>query len=1202
MRADHAISYSPEAEKRSPDDVQREASDPGASVWVGASAGTGKTKVLTDRLLRLLLPQADGSPGSEPHRILCLTFTKAAASEMTIRLFTTLGRWAVMPVEPTGSGDPNLRETLRTLTGVDPNAQQIEAAQQLFARVLDAPAGLRILTIHSFCQSVLGRFPLEADLQPHFNVLDESAASDLIAQAQQIALARAGEKTMAGSALQNALEHLTSQQTEDQFAKLANDICKERGQMAGILRGFKNVDSIYAAVCEFYGIRPGQDEKAYLADAIYPDPDNEERIKRVALIMQQQGKKTDIERADFILGWLSRNEGERLQHFEEYRNGFLTKGGTVFAKNFPTNDVKKACQDAEEILHEEGRRLEKILDTIKAIKAARLTRDVLILGEAVNRAYEALKAEKGGLDYDDLILKTFELLRGRTLTLKGLGEGRTADVTDWIMYKLDQGIDHVLVDEAQDTNPEQWAIIEALCDDFFSGMGTREERVRTVFAVGDMKQSIYSFQRAAPEEFRKMKSLFKQKTVLADQEFKDVSLNMSFRSTEAVLKVVDKTFDRNDLRLAMGGEIVSHNSMRKGQAGLVEMWPIIETEKPEQRGLWDPPVSVHEGRESVIVLAERVADQIEGWLRAGELLPAYGRAVQPGDIMILVRSRTGLVDAMIRALKLRGVPVSGMDRMNLAPQIVVQDLLAAAKFCLLPSDDLTLACFLKSPLIGWGDEELFSVAAGRDGDLWSALVHFEPQANRRLLDDSSGLTQERAEEVAGYLQELRAEAQRGTAYGFFSHVLLSACPGDVQSGLQALRRRLGEDALDPLEEFLRLALDFGKGQPDVLELFVDSFESHTTEIKREMEEAGGQVRIMTVHGSKGLQAPIVILPDTIPSSSSSKVSGILWPDKTGLKFPLWAPRKDDEPNAYQAMKARLAEKAMQEDARLLYVAMTRAADRLYVCGRKGARSEKAYEVSWYRTVREGMLGLEGVEETSEGLLRYRTEQNAEPDKRRDGTGAVVRAHETPSWLRHEAPDEATPPRPLIPSKQLAGDEADDYEIAAISPLAGGQDFRFLRGNLTHKLLQFLPHFAVESRENAAMRFVDKNGGALPSEVRESIVREVLAIFEHPDTSVFFDQNGLSEVPLTALLEDNRALSGQIDRLVVENERVWVLDYKTNRPPPERPEDVPRAYLRQMRAYRDAIAGVYPGRQIVCGLFWTDGTRLMILPDDVMNSG
>lgn len=1184
----------------SPDEVQRMASEPAASVWVGASAGTGKTKVLTDRLLRLLLPQQDGTPGTEPHRILCLTFTKAAASEMTIRLFETLGRWAVMPVDD-ADGGPCLREILERLNGYAPTAQQIKAAQQLFARILDAPAGLRILTIHSFCQSILGRFPLEADLQPHFRVLEETQARELIEQAQRAAIAEAGRLEMAGSALRNALENLTAEQSEDQFAELANDICKERGQMAGLLRGFQDVEAIYAAVCGFYGVTLGEDEKGYLAAAMNPAPEDEAAIKRVALAMLEGGKN-DQERGGVILDWFSMNSQERHLNFWNYSRGFLTKAGTLYAKDFPSKAVRAQHPDAEDILHAEGRRLEGILDRSKAIHSARLTRDVLILGEAINRKYQSLKAERGGVDYDDLILKTHDLLRGRTLTLRGLGEGREQDVTRWIMYKLDQGIDHVLVDEAQDTNPEQWAIIEALCDDFFTGQGAKEDRVRTVFAVGDMKQSIYSFQRAAPEEFSRMNGLFHEKAEQAAQIFQNVFLSMSFRSTEAVLAAVDKTFDRDDLRTAMGGEFVHHTSVRAGQGGLVEMWPIIETEKPDQRSFWDPPVSVHEGRKSVLVLADTVADRIEGWLRSGEILPAYGRAVTPGDIMVLVRSRTALVDALIRALKTRGVPVSGMDRMDLSPQLVVQDLMAAAKFCLLPPDDLTLACLLKSPLIGWGDAELFALAAGRTGDLWSALVHFEPQANRRLLDDPIGLLPAQAQAITAYLRGLRSYAQSLGAYEFFSHILLSPCPGDEQSGLRALRRRLGEDSLDPLEEFLRMALTFGRDQPDVLELFVQYFESNPAEIKREMEEAGGQVRIMTVHGSKGLQAPIVILPDAIPQKAGRKNSGLLWPDKTGLDFPLWSPRGDDEPEAYSAVRGRLEEKAAQEDARLLYVAMTRAADRLYVCGRKGAKGDNAYSVSWYKTIRDGLLQVPGCAELADGRLRYETKQTAPPDKMKVAAARALEIPALPAWGLAPAPEDAVPPRPLTPSRQLAGDEGGGADITALSPLAGGTQYRFLRGNLTHKLLQFLPQFPVEHRGAAAAQFMDRNGGGLPGEIRPSVVREVLAVLDHPEYRAFFVPEGLAEVPVAALLEDNLALSGQIDRLVVGPDHVWVLDYKTNRPPPERAEDVARVYLRQMRAYRDAVTRIYPGRAVTCALLWTDGPRLMILPESILNRG
>ncbi len=1178
---------------KDPSAIQRLASNPNESAWVSASAGTGKTKVLTDRLLRLLLPREDGSPGAYPHKILCLTFTKAAANEMTIRLFETLSRWAVMPERGADVTQPNhLTGVLTALTGVSPTAQQIQSARQLFAKILDAPSGIKIMTIHGFCQSVLARFPLEADLSPSFSVLEPAESAALIAQAQRDIFEAATSVEYAGSALQNAMIALSTEQNEEQFLKLVSMVCSERFQLLKILKASRDAEAVYAEICRFYGIVPGQSAQDYLARELEFSSMREDDLKKVAAILIE-GKSTESKKGLMLLSWFSKRQTERVRDFQDYFDVFLTDKGTIFTSGFPSADTKRRMPEAEAILRDEAERALNSFESLKKINCASLSRDLIVLGQGIVERYEALKRERGALDYDDLILKTCDLLSGQTLQFQALQDAQPSKmvaVTPWVMYKLDQGIDHILVDEAQDTNPEQWQVISALSDDFFSGRGA-QDLSRTSFTVGDMKQSIYSFQRAAPEAFNDMRENFRQKIYDSGQKMLELPLQFSFRSTEAVLEAVDAVFADAEPREALGGEPVRHYSTRSGQAGLVELWPVLEQEEPQKRGFWDPSADLRPMEKSSTLLAARIADTIDGWIKKGERLEAYGRTVQPGDILILFRTRIALADELIRALKLRGIPVSGADRMDLEAQLVVQDLLAAAKFCLLPSDDLNLACLLKSPLIGWSDSELFSLATERSGDLWSELVHFGSRTYHRLLDDSEGLRSEQVAAVRDYLFELRKGAGSGGTFAFFMRLLHQPCPGHSQSGLMAIKSRLGQDAIDPLEEFLNTALDFGRNRADALELFVADFESQHMEIKREMEEAAGQVRIMTVHGAKGLQAPIVILPDTVPTPNSQKVPMLLWPDKTGLTFPLWAPRSDDAPQLFKD-KRHILERALDaESHRLLYVAMTRAADRLYVCGFKGEKSSK--KISWHSQVKAGLQKLEGVQILEDGGLRYIKQRTAEAgDKIKDQKIVSAENSPPPAWVYRTAPGEPDPPRPLVPSQPS---EQDDV-FPVLSPLEAGHGLRFLRGNLTHKLLQFVPSFAPERRESAARHYVETYGAELPEEQRASIVREVLALTTDPVTSRFFDSDSLAEVPLTGLLEGRRLLSGQIDRLSVRPDGVWILDYKTNRPPPLNVSDVPKIYLRQMRVYRDAVRAITPAKDIFCALLWTDGPRLMILPD------
>jgi ATP-dependent helicase/nuclease subunit A len=1150
---------------------QQMASNPLESVWVGASAGTGKTKVLTDRVLRLLLPREDGAPGTPAHRILCLTFTKAAASEMALRINQTLGAWAVLDLE-------NLKAKLEGLLGQAPRPDQIAAAQRLFANVMDTAGGLQIMTIHSFCQSVLGRFPLEASLPPNFTLLEEAQALELIAQAKAHVL----EKAQNPGELADALGRIGRDIDEKAFAALIREIAGERHQMAGLLRG-QPICEVYAAICGYYDISPQTTEGDVMGAFCANEAFAFEGLGKTAQTMQDQGGKTSLAYSAVVMSWLKSNQSQRINNFKAYKDVFITTKGTAREKDFPVLGVKALYPDAEDILRAESQRILTLQDKLSRMKSAALTRDILTIGQEILSAYADLKRLRGGLDFDDLILRTMDLLRGETGGLQGF-----EDAGAWIMYKLDQGLDHILVDEAQDTNPEQWRIIEALCDEFFRGMGAKEHMRRSSFVVGDIKQSIYSFQRAAPEEFQRMQTVFERKIREAGQTSRNIPLETSFRSTQSVLRLVDRVFAEPMLNAAVGGGEIHHIAHRAGQAGCAELWPLIENEAQEKADPWAPPLAIREQKSAAARMASTIAERIAQWLAQGEMLHSAGRPLQAGDIMILVRSRSAFVDQLVRALKLKSIPVSGVDRMRLGEQLVVQDMLSMARFALLPEDDLNLACVLKSPFVGWDEEDLFALCYQRAGSLWSELQYYDAA---KFKDKTDGpypeLLEQKRVKALEYLKNFIHIAQAGGSYEFFSALLQKTCPADSVSGLRAIKGRLGEDALDPMEELLNAALSFGRENIDSLQLFLAQQEHKSVDIKRELEESGGKVRIMTVHGSKGLQAPIVIIPDTIKTAQSRKISRLLWPKKTGLAFPLWSPRKDDDPVPYRNIYEKGVMLAGQEEGRLLYVAMTRAADRLYVAGYK--QRNGSIEDSWYEKVCTAFDADDATQKDEEGVLRLENPQTAAPDQTDKAQQKLLERVEVPLWLSQPAPQEPSPPRPLVPSRPSITEQQ-----SALSPLAAGHGFRFKRGNLTHKLLQFLPEFAPETREKAAQYYLEKNADDLPADVQQNIADEVLKILDNPDYSQFFSNNSRAEVSVTGLMPDNRIISGQIDRLVVGEKDIWILDYKTNRPPPTDPKDIPHIYRAQLAAYRDTIVTIYPQHKIHCALLWTDGPRLMIV--------
>jgi len=1122
-----------------PNVQQNHAANPQANVWVGASAGTGKTKVLTDRVLRLLLPKNGGEPGAAPLKILCLTFTKAGANEMALRINKTLGEWTMLP-------ENELMAKLRKLLGQDPSPEHMQSARRLFAQIVDTPGGIQIMTIHSFCQSILARFPLEAGLSPNFTLLDENQAADLLTKAQKSVLNNPPEPVA------EAIHTLTRMVNEEQFFQLLKDTIKERAQLQSLIQKHFNADGLYTELCRTLDIPAGQNPEDYITDACRDEVLNLPALRRICAALSVSTNAGDQERLDKIQSFAETPEDKRAQHFERYRSFFLTDKDqprkTVLRK--PTLEDNP---DFEDLITQETIRLQEILETQKRLYLANYTHHLLQVCIEIINQYNKIKQEHAAIDFDDLILYTYRLLENKK-------------DAQWVLFKLDQRIDHILVDEAQDTNPDQWKIIDALCDEFYSAAPEDQDTTRTVFVVGDEKQSIYSFQRASPEEFERMRSHLRQKIEQSRAQWDDIALNISFRTTKSVLQLVDKVFTPAEMHKGLGIHPIAHHSYRQGQAGLVELWPLFQAEEDETPpDPWDPPVKIIENRKSGPILADFIASQIATWIEEKEPLPARDRAVQPGDIMLLFRTRNPLVSYIIRALKNKNIPVSGADRMLLNEQIPIQDLLACAAFGLLPEDDLTLAALLKSPFIGWSEEQLFDLAYNRTGTLWQELYQNHP-------DDPATV----------FLKQCMYDAKSLKPLDFFNALLHRKCPANGQSGLQSIRARLGDDAIDPINEFLNLALDFEYDNIPTLQHFLHWMDSNQTVIKREMESGHNAVRIMTVHASKGLQAPIVILPDTIRSTRhvpGQSDKRLLWPSQTGLSTPLWSPHSGIDPAPYKAAYEQIEERLDEEYRRLLYVAMTRAEDRLYITGHRG-KTEPLPD-SWYRYVEQAMRDWDEVEETPEGHLRLYNPQTKDPDRATDRTDKETQEQAPlPPWLSEPAPQEADTTGTLNPSRPR------EEEPPVISPLSQADNSRFNRGNLIHTLLQFLPDLPPETRREAAQRYLNKNAPAQSEEARKEIESEVLRILEHPDFGPYFAENSQAEVPLTAKLPNGDVLSGQIDRLVIGEDTIWVLDFKSNRPPPQKQEDVAAIYIDQMRAYRDAVQAIYPDKRIKTALLWT----------------
>ncbi len=1120
---------------------QRNASTPSRHVWVRASAGSGKTKVLIDRLLRLLLPDPlTKAPGTPPDKILCLTFTKAGAAEMSLRLQKRLLEWSVKKTD-------ELKEELDLLTGTKVSDDFVRDAKQLLAKILDAPSRMKILTIHSFCQSVLGRFPIETGLSPDFKVAEESEASEFLQKALIDNLVYAAEhpETDIGQVFARLAVSKNLEQLQSDLRKIIQEPLK----LQNFLVACDTLGDIQTKISISFGI----ENAALFTDVHFCDENSLPRHSlQIIADKMAQSSAMDIKSADMLYTFLSADITERLRTLSSYKKVIQAK---------PRGKVAYDDPDLMERLVNERGRIERY-DLAKNIMA---TADLLYLGRNILKSYEQHKKLLGVLDYNDLIFNTKRLLSGDFW-----GEDRDAAQkkmsTAWVLYKLDEGIDHILVDESQDTNPDQWDIVVSLTEEYFSGAAREILRPRTLFVVGDEKQSIFSFQRADPESFFRMREYFAEKAALMQEGFEE-SLVFSFRTTAPVLKVTDSVFEDPELgqHIGLQGSLLRHISFRsdkdKDVSGAVELWPLVYGEKKDiaQTSGWQLPFAGADSLKSAAeLLAKRIASRLDHMIMKGE--------ARAGDVMILMRTRSPLMLHIIRELKRRSLPVSGLDRMVLGESLIVQDILAFCDYCLLPENDLVLSCLLKSPFIGFTDDDLMKLCLGKETKL-SVIAHL--RANPEYAHITSWL--DRISSYAGQVQP----------YEFLEQLLTLPCPADQDgSGYRACQARLGADALEPLDELLSQTLKLELQDIRTLQDFVAYQKSAHREIKREMEEGANQIRIMTVHASKGLEAPIVILPDTMTVPSRGKLDPFLWPDKSNLPAPLWAESSDTRSEIYQNALDRQFERQIAEHSRLLYVAMTRAKDRLIVCG--AAKSEKIDSKSWYAAVTAGFDRLDNIIETDSGERIY----SLSDEKPKIEVTKAKRKIELPSWLRQKAPEEKESLKSFSPSRQ----DIDDQPV--YSPLGQSQEHRFRRGIATHKLLQILPDIHPDRQEEAARQYLLRAQLGFSNDLQESIAKETMRILRDPVFAPVFGHGSLAEVPVTGQLRDGRLINGQIDRLIITDHEILIVDFKTNRPSPADTSLIPQSYRNQLKAYADALSSIYPDHAIKCALLWTDRPLLM----------
>ena len=1138
------------------------ASDPEGSAWVSANAGSGKTYVLTQRVVRLLLA------GTDPARILCLTFTKAAAAEMSGRIFDVLAEW-------TRLSDDALAARIAEIEGSLPSVKQIAEARRLFVNALETPGGLKIQTIHAFCERLLHQFPFEANVAGHFEVLEERDAAVLAIEARRHVLTEALHHPdgRLGRALSTVLSHASDTTYEEALAEFIQRRDRLRqwisrsGAIEDALRALRHALELHA------GETLGSIRALVLSDSYFSAAEH----ARLMRALTDSGKSTDSEAAGRLASFISAHDPDA--RIDAWLAFFRTGRGEMRKPDrMVTKGVRQSWPELADLLTDESKRLESVCDRIRAAQCYEASAAMLQLADGAVADYERRKARLGVLDFEDLIVKTAMLLS-------------RSNAAQWIQYKLDRGIDHILVDEAQDTNPRQWEVIRKIAEDFFAGEGA-SQTARTLFAVGDEKQSIFSFQGAVPRWFTHVQREVGARARAGSYRFSDVQLHLSFRSTQQVLSAVDKVFESDIARAGVTGESEwpYHTAARHGHPGRVVIWPMIEPPKQTAPDDWASPLDHLDEKSPEVVLAERIAATIRGWLDRREVLDATAEPVRPGGILILTRTRGAQSEAINRALKQHDIPIAGADRLNLVEHIAAMDLMALGRVMLLPEDDLSLAALLRSPLIGFSEDDLFRLAHGRAGTLWESLGASEEPAHR--------IARER-------LEAWRSEADYRDPHAFFARVL------GPSGGRLAFLRRLGPEAEDVLDEFLSQALAYERANTPSLQGFLAWLEAAPTEIKRESDKLRNEVRVMTVHGAKGLEADIVFLVDTgaapVHARHDPKVVPLHDDDERGPPSPLvWmSGRKAMPPSVANRIDA-LRKRSEEEYRRLLYVAMTRARDRLYVCGTEKRNTKPE---GWHGLVRAALEGecqtieMEGGAWTA---LEWRASDAPLPLAGPESASPAPEEAGLPAWAAATATPPPAPARRVSPSSILRlGEEEDDPARGSERPASDPARQKALkRGTLIHRLLQSLPGHPARSRESVGARFLEAAAEGWTEAERAALLAETLAILAHPDMAPVFAPGSRAEVEIAGRIrhgDGEAVVSGRIDRLMATESEVFIVDYKTNRPAPRRPEDVPPAYIAQLAAYAEVLSGLYPGRAIVAALLWTDHPSLMRIPAEMLDS-
>lgn len=1217
---------------------QKRAIDPATSAWVSANAGSGKTKVLTDRLLMLLLY------GTAPSHILALTFTKVAAAEMLDRLNKKLSKWVTMSEE-------DLQQELITIGIETPSQEILTRARHLFTHVLETRGGIKIQTIHSFCQTILKKFSVEAGVSPQYETLTDEEDQNLLQEALFYTF----------STIKLPYNDLFEKSNPHYVEGAIKQILSYQMRLEKLHQKFPHdqdlIDFIFSIFqCDTQDTLENIQQK--FIDQIPYDAFEEiifhlQDVKNKKPLIVRTLLSSIVSYKDSLRG--KSNSGKSNSGKNDSGENNLEEDNTnllafyqelFFTKNLEPKALSSLASDAfqkdfpllTDVLISEQKRLEDFFDHKKNITLARITSSLNLIARQTYHHYQHLKDKKSCLTYNDLIIRTRNLLT------------QNNEAAAWVLYKIDGGIDHILIDEAQDTNFEQWDIIKSISQEFFSGESKYDDKAklpRTLFVVGDAKQSIYSFQRSDPKAFIQLKSFFENKIQESQKRFDYIPLDESFRSAPAILKAVDLIFNDPYVQQKFPEKNLQHIPFHKTRKGKVALLPLVTPPSQTKEDAKDKTPNeekAEEEQKASIILAQNLAQTIASWV-GKRPLTGENRLVRAGDIMILLRKREeAFISTLNRSLKNLGIPTAGADRLNITDELAIKDLLSAASFVLSPYDDFTLACFLKSPFIGITEEHLYELATTRITSSQNKSI--SPNTTPSLWEHLSQQKDPQYQDVISYLHTL-LQRQAWKPYDFFSYLLHQTGPllKDV-TGYQNLIRRLGSDVKDPVEAFLTYALAFGDQHGHTLQGFVPHILKNKPQIRRDMDVTDLQeVRTLTIHGAKGLQAPIVILPDAHASSiikGGHKTPQVLWHQQEDCFVPLWCPYVNLFSHFYKKVTDDYKIKAEEEHKRLFYVAATRPQNELYITGIK--TKQTLDPECWYNLTEnvfkkhahkepfpfiddqgEALVIKDEEEKQHANSISYLTEKRGEEKRgkeKRIGKEKKEEGEKTSPQKNnqtHQEEPNQTPENLEIPAffqtppasfyKNIAPSHPSTQDD--VTPPSAVSSHSMTRGIIIHRLLEMLPQVPASKRLESAIHYVKNytsydilsgpDSFGSEQDIHNLCTRLIHIIESKPFCDIFSEQSR-SEVPLSGSMTINHQhvpIQGRIDRLLITDHDVTIVDFKSKTKVPETPDRIPQTYLYQMTCYHTIVQNIFKNKHVTSAILWTEDPMLMTIPETLI---